>query len=201
MTTNATATAVRVAEFSDPQAPAVSWAEVDEILTRSEMYWLSTVRRDGRPHVAPLPAIWLDGALHFCTGAHEQKARNLQAEPRCVLTTGTNTYRSGTDVVVEGTAERVTGRARLTRLSREWMSKLDWDFRPTDDGFYDGDVDGRTAAPVRTARAGASQRAPASEERTAVPTGIVPVFAVRPSKVLVFAKAPYSQTRFTFAQA
>ena len=39
------------------------------------------VRRDGRPHVTPLPAMWLDGALHLCTGAHEEKARNLECEP------------------------------------------------------------------------------------------------------------------------
>jgi len=47
---------------------------VVDVLTRSEMFWLSSVRGDGRPHVTPLPAIWLDGALHICTGDAEQKA-------------------------------------------------------------------------------------------------------------------------------
>src|SRR6266511_1937413 len=90
-------TAHLVAEFSDSDATALPWSEVVRILESSEMFWLSTVRRDGRPHVAPLPAMWLDGKLHFCTGAHEQKAKNIEASPRCVLTTGTNSYRSGLD--------------------------------------------------------------------------------------------------------
>jgi len=93
-------------------------AEVVDVLTRSEMFWLSSVRGDGRPHVTPLPAIWLDGALHICTGDAEQKARNIDSEPRCVLTTGTNELRSGLDVVVEGVARRVTDRPLLERLAR-----------------------------------------------------------------------------------
>jgi hypothetical protein len=71
--------------------------------TNSEMFWLSTVRRDGRPHVTPLTAVRLDGMLHFCAGSHEQKARNLQSNPGCVLIAGANQFRSGLDVVVEGT--------------------------------------------------------------------------------------------------
>lgn len=69
------------------------------------MFWLSTVRHDGRPHVTPLAAIWLDGALHFCAGSQEQKAKNLESNQRCILTTGTSQLRSGLDVVVEGTAK------------------------------------------------------------------------------------------------
>ena len=49
------------------------------------MYWLSTVRPDGRPHVTPLLGIWLDGALYFCTGPDERKAKNLARNPRCIL--------------------------------------------------------------------------------------------------------------------
>ena len=158
-----------VGQFSSPKATARPWAEVVEVLTRSEMFWLSTVRRDGRPHVAPLPAMWLDGALHFCTGAHEQKARNLEREPRCVLTTGTNQYRSGLDVIVEGVAARVTGQPRLEQLAAMWRSRLDWPFHALDGVFRD--PDGSRAI----------------------------VFGVTPTKVLAFGKGePYSQTRYRF---
>jgi general stress protein 26 len=159
-----------VTEFSEPQAPAASWAQIERVLAESEMFWLSTVRRDGRPHVAPLPAMWLDGRLHFCTGAHEQKARNLEANPRCVLTTGTNTYRSGLDVVVEGTAAQISDHATLIALAKLWQDKLGWPFEVVDGVFSD----------------------PGVEEHRA------PVFALTPTKVLAFAKAPYAQTRFTF---
>ena len=51
--------------FSEPGAAAPPWAEVAGVLSGAEMFWLSTVRRDGRPHVTPLPAIWLDQTLYF----------------------------------------------------------------------------------------------------------------------------------------
>jgi general stress protein 26 len=162
-------TAHLVEEFSDPGATAQPWSEVVAVLESSEMFWLSTVRRDGRPHVAPLPAMWLDGKLHFCTGAHEQKAKNIEANPHCALTTGTNSYRSGLDVVVEGTAARVTDSGMLARLARLWDDKLGWTFEVGDGVFLD------TAAPGHSAL----------------------VFAVTPSKALAFRKAPYSQTRYT----
>jgi hypothetical protein len=79
-----------------------------------------------------LPAIWLDGALHFCAGSHEQKAKNLQANPGCVLAAGANQFRAGLDVVVEGPAVLVTDPARLQQLAALWKSKLDWDFKVTD---------------------------------------------------------------------
>jgi predicted pyridoxine 5'-phosphate oxidase superfamily flavin-nucleotide-binding protein len=154
--------------FSEPGATARLWAEVVDVLSKSEMFWLSTVRRDGRPHVTPLPAIWLDGALHFCAGDTEQKARNLESNPGCILTTGTNQLRSGLDVVVEGTAARVTDQARLQRLAALWKSKLDWQFEVADGAFRD--PDGRRGL----------------------------VFGVTPTKVLSFGKAPYSQTRYRF---
>jgi general stress protein 26 len=157
-----------VEEFSEPSARALPWSEVVAVLESSEMFWLSTVRRDGRPHVAPLPAMWLDGKLHFCTGAHEQKAKNLEANANCVITTGTNSYRSGLDVVVEGTGERVTDNGALAQLASMWRDKLDWVFEVGDGVLVDAQAGGHSAV----------------------------VFAVTPSKILAFGKAPYSQTRY-----
>lgn len=81
-------------------------------------YWLTTVRGDGRPHVTPLIGVLRDDAVHFCTGLQEQKARNLEHHPRVALATGSNTWAQGLDVVVEGTATRVTDRPTLQRLAR-----------------------------------------------------------------------------------
>src|SRR5437870_1513962 len=135
----------RVAEFSDPEAEAVPWAEVVGVLESSEMFWLSTVRRDGRPHVAPLPAMWLHGKLHFCTGAEEQKAKNIEANANCALTTGTNSYRSGLDVVVEGTAAVVRDHSTLARLASMWKDKIDWVFEVGDGVFLDTEAGGHPA--------------------------------------------------------
>jgi Pyridoxamine 5'-phosphate oxidase len=44
------------APFSDPRAKATPWARARRVLEKAEVFWLSTVRRDGRPHVTPLVA-------------------------------------------------------------------------------------------------------------------------------------------------
>jgi hypothetical protein len=155
--------------FSEPGAAAVPWAEVEQVLSTSEMFFLSTVRGDGRPHVTPLPAIWDGGVLHICTGDQEQKAQNLLHQPACVLSTGTSRLHSGLDVVVEGVAVRVTGPARLRELAALWKSRLDWDFEVGEEAFRD----------------------PAGR------TGLV--YGISPAKVLAFGKGPYTQTRYRFS--
>ncbi len=109
-----------------------------EQLETAEIYWLTTVRRDGRPHVTPLGAVWNDGALHFCTGPGEQKARNLEANTHSAVTTGCNAIGEGLDLVVEGDAVRVTDEARLQRLADAWEAKYggDWHFDVRDGVFH-----------------------------------------------------------------
>jgi pyridoxine/pyridoxamine 5'-phosphate oxidase len=157
--------------FSDPGAEATSWEETERALRDAQLFWISTVRRDGRPHVTPLVAVWDDAALYFCTGPGEQKAVNLEANPRVALTTGCNGWQDGLDVIVEGEAERVTDEGRLRELAHAWRGKWDgsWDFEPIADGF----------------------RHPGGE-------GIAHVFAVRPIKVLAFGKGGFSHTRHSF---
>lgn len=165
--------------FSSEGATALPWQDVVEALERAEMFWLSTVRGDGRPHVTPLPAMWLDGCLHFCTGPGEQKAKNLARDPRCVLTTGTDRFLTGLDVVVEGSAARVTDGSLLQRLADLWLSKLDWPYEVVDGALRDR----------------SSEIAGAEFDGH----GLAHVFALEPSKVLAFGKGePFSQTRYRF---
>ena len=90
------------ARFGDPEASPTPWSDVRRVIEEAELFWISTVRPDGRPHVTPLPAVWRDDTLYFCTGAEEQKGVNLARNPQCALTTGTNLWKTGLDVVVEG---------------------------------------------------------------------------------------------------
>src|SRR5213082_2569665 len=101
------------ARFSDPNASATPWERVEHTIDGAELFWISTVRSDGRPHVTPLPAVWVDGSLYFCTGADEQKCVNLARNANCVLTTGNNAWKSGLDVV--RSEERRVGKECLTQ--------------------------------------------------------------------------------------
>src|SRR6266508_3084439 len=89
-------------DYSDPKATATPWYDAEALLDKAEIFWLSTVRPDGRPHVTPLIAVWLDGTLYFGTGARERKAKDTAENPHVILTTGRNTMREdGLDIVIE----------------------------------------------------------------------------------------------------
>jgi nitroimidazol reductase NimA-like FMN-containing flavoprotein (pyridoxamine 5'-phosphate oxidase superfamily) len=156
--------------FGDPASPPTPWTETLGVLETAELFWISTVRGDGRPHVTPLPAVWHDGRLHFCTGPAEQKAVNLARNPHVALTTGTNRWKEGLDVVVEGGVVQVTDESRLRTLADLWRSKYhgDWDFTVADGAFHHEDG------------------------------GAAVVFEVAPTKVLAFAKGRFAQTRYRF---
>src|SRR3954454_6312163 len=83
--------------FSDREAAPTPWSEAARVLEQAELYWLSTVRSDGRPHVTPLIGVAREGVVHFCTGPDEQKARNLGHNARVALTTGDNAWARGLD--------------------------------------------------------------------------------------------------------
>lgn len=51
------------AKFRSPDAAPKAWAEARAWLERAEIFWLSTVRSDGRPHATPLIAVQLDEAV------------------------------------------------------------------------------------------------------------------------------------------
>lgn len=157
------------ARFSMEGATATDWGEASGSLEKAELFWLSTVRPDGRPHVTPLIAVWAEDALHFCTGPTEQKARNLVKNAHVTLTTGTNALHEGLDVVVEGDAVQVTDRATLQRIADAYESKYgaEWHF-DVGDGVFVHDA------------------------------GEALVYEVAPAKALGFRKGDYSQTRWRF---
>jgi nitroimidazol reductase NimA-like FMN-containing flavoprotein (pyridoxamine 5'-phosphate oxidase superfamily) len=157
------------ARYSATDAVASDWAEVQRLLRDAELYWLTTIRPDGRPHVTPLIAVWLDGAMHLCTGPREQKARNLAANPRCALTTGTNTLREGYDLVVQGDAIRVTDDAELATIADAYPAKYgsDWRFTARDGHLHSAG-------------------------------GPAVVYRIAPATVYGFGKTTPSQTRWSF---
>ncbi|POX52536.1 pyridoxamine 5'-phosphate oxidase [Streptomyces sp. Ru71] len=105
------------------EVTATQWAEAERLLESAEIFWVSTVRPDGRLHVTPVIAAWHEGVLYFATGPGEQKAKNLAHHARCALTTGGNSLTSGLDLVVEGSAERVADPAVLERVISAYETK------------------------------------------------------------------------------
>jgi len=125
-------------QFSTPNATQTPWAEARDRLEKAELYWLTTVRPDGRPHTTPLAAVWLDGTLFFCTGESERKAQNLVRNSHCDIMTGCNSLYGGLDLVVEGEAVIVRDEARLRRVADRYASKYGppFIFLVRDGAFY-----------------------------------------------------------------
>jgi general stress protein 26 len=140
----------KLSAFSSPNAIPTEWSQARDELAGAEVYWLSTVRPDGRPHVTPLLGIWLEGALYFCTGPNEQKAKNLSGNSHCVLTTGQSTL-DGLDLVIEGTAESVSDHAELGRVANTYESKYGAHF-VAPDGTWSGLGDAIRRAEVLVCR-------------------------------------------------
>ena len=164
--------------YGDASAAAPPWDDIERLLTEAQLYWIVTVRVDARPHAVPLVGVWHEGAFAFCTGPDEQKARNLEANPRVAVTTGgmgANGWASGTDVVLEGTAIRVTDADALRALADAWFAKYGEDWR----------FEVRGAEFVELSRSGGST------------AGGAWVYRVAADKILAFGDA-HGQTAYRF---
>jgi len=82
-------------------------------------FWLATVHPDGRPHVAGVGALWLDDRFYFTSGPRTRKSRNLAVNPSCVISVALNDI----DLVVEGSAIKVTEEATLTRIAERYAAQ------------------------------------------------------------------------------
>jgi Pyridoxamine 5'-phosphate oxidase len=166
------APATTLSRYSDPAASATGWEETRRALEEAELFWISTVRSDGRPHVTPVVAAWAEEGIWFVTGDEEQKVVNLRANPHVVLTTGCNRWDHGLDVVLEGEATHVTDDLVLARVAGAFAAKWDgrWQWAARDGAFRD--ADGHAEAMV---------------------------FFVRPVKVFAHSKGdPFGETRHRF---
>ena len=118
--------------------PAIEWSRVREVLD-SELtqapgtggpdrhtYWLTTINPNGSPHVMPVGVVKVDGRWYFSSGPGTRKSRNLASDPRCVFSVAAHPF----DLVVEGTAERVTDEAELRTVAETfahdgWAAQVD----------------------------------------------------------------------------
>ncbi|MEW5985942.1 MAG: pyridoxamine 5'-phosphate oxidase family protein [Chloroflexota bacterium] len=96
-------------------------------LGREMTIWMATVRADGRPHLAPLWFVWLDGLLYVATPDTSQKFVNLSQNQSVSLALPD----SQSVVIIEGEAH-VAGRATVEQLAEYFFNKYEWDFRYDD---------------------------------------------------------------------
>jgi Pyridoxamine 5'-phosphate oxidase len=155
--------------YSEEDAQATPWPDAVAQLEKAGLFWVSSVRTDGRPHVTPVVAVWVDGALYFSSGPGEQKSKNLAANRHCAVTTGCNTWDQGFDIVLHGEAVIVRDLPLLQQVADAFLAKYgdDWAFEVADDGTFRGH-------------------------------GISLVYQLIPVQAVGFGKGPFSHTRWDF---
>jgi PPOX class probable F420-dependent enzyme len=57
------------------------WDHARERLEAAKVYWIASVRPNGRPHVSPVWGIWLDERLFFDGSPETRRMRNIAANP------------------------------------------------------------------------------------------------------------------------
>lgn len=157
------------ARYSEANAQATPWPNAVAQLEKAGLFWVSSVRTDGRPHVTPVVAVWVDGALYFSSGPGEQKSKNLAANRYCAVTTCCNSWDQGLDIVLHGEAVVVRDLPLLQQVADAFLAKYgdDWAFEVADDGTFGGH-------------------------------GVSLVYQLTPVQALGFRKGPFSHTRWNF---
>lgn len=113
--------------YGIPSEPAglLAWDLAQDALSESRTYWLATVRPDGRPHVAPVWAIWLDGAVYFSSDEQARKARNLAQNPEATMHVefDVDVEKGKGVLILEGHVEAVRGLAERMRAFEAYRDK------------------------------------------------------------------------------
>ena len=122
--------------------PPIDWQRVHDVLNSEitqgpddggpnrHTVWLTTINPDGSPHATPVGSLQLDGVWYFTSGPTTRKSRNLAADPRCVVSVATHPF----DLVIEGTASRVTDAAILRTLAEAYNNE-GWPAQVEGDAF------------------------------------------------------------------
>ncbi len=108
------------------------WDWAVERLSKGYTYWLCTTRPDGRPHAMPIWGIWLHDAFFFSTGKQSRKARNLEANPHCVV----GVEVESDSVVIEGAVEGVADQQLRQEFAEKYQAKYEWDMEGFDEPVF-----------------------------------------------------------------
>ena len=111
-------------EFSAKKTGLLSWKWASKRLKKSRQYWIATTRSDGTPHLMIIWGLWLDGSFWFSTGTKSRKARNLAANPKCVI----GTDDAAKAVILEGSVELLNAKSpQYAIFAKQYEKKYKWD--------------------------------------------------------------------------
>jgi hypothetical protein len=123
--------------YVDNPTSYVDWSWVAAQLTDSKNYWLCSVRPDGRPHVVPRWAVFVDGKIYYDGSPETRHAQNIGTNPNITVH-----LESGTEaIILEGSSvpsEKPSSELGK-KLSKEYKKKYsDLGYAPEPNSWDEG---------------------------------------------------------------
>ena len=85
--------------YVDKPVSFLSWEWVATQLTESKHYWVCSVRPNGRPHVVPRWAVFVDGKIYYDGSPETRHSRNIEINPHITV----NLENGVEAIILEGT--------------------------------------------------------------------------------------------------
>jgi nitroimidazol reductase NimA-like FMN-containing flavoprotein (pyridoxamine 5'-phosphate oxidase superfamily) len=123
--------------YVDKPVSYVDWDWVVSQLTEAKNYWLCSVRPDGRPHVIPCWAVFVDGRIYYDGSPETRHNQNIEANPNMSIH-----LENGTEaVMLEGKARPAGKPSRELgkKLSQAYKEKYkEFDYAPAANSWDEG---------------------------------------------------------------
>ena len=103
-------------------------AAAAERLVAERNVWMATVRPDGRPHLAPVWFVWVDGRIWIGTGAGSVRVANLRANQRASVS-----LEDGNQPVTAECVTTIHERDRPPAVVDAFAAKYGWDITRGED--------------------------------------------------------------------
>ena len=111
-----------IATHAAAEVTPIDWAETRRLFAIERSYWVATTSDDGRPHVRPVLAVWVDERICSTTSPAARKGRNLISRPSIALTARAPTM----DIVIEGQIAWIDDPEGLRRVGQAYRDKYAW---------------------------------------------------------------------------
>lgn len=90
-------------------------------LGEQKVIWFSSVRADGRPHLAPIWFVWLDGKIYVSTDPRSVKSKNIRRDGHVALALEDGT----SPVICEGIAQPIAP-PYSDEIKQAFFQKYEW---------------------------------------------------------------------------
>jgi len=122
--------------YVDKPVSYLTWDWVATQLTESKHYWVCSVRPDGRPHVVPRWAVFVDGKIYYDGSPETRHAINLESNPNVTV----HLENGWEAVILEGTSGPAGKPSPELgeKLAQAYKKYLDYGYTPGPDSWDGG---------------------------------------------------------------